>query len=114
MKELIVNKLHQPIVVMALLDLTRLLVRVDFNMAQAAFIVAVKGLQYGWRRTVVPARRRLAAAPRLAAPEASAQGAGPARLLPAARRLAWRPRPHGPCRGRQQAGGAQATAPCRG
>lgn len=56
MKALIVNKLHQPIVALALMDLTRLLVRVDFNMAQAAFLVAMQGLRYSWRRVFSPPR----------------------------------------------------------
>jgi len=68
MKALIVNKLNQPIVTLALLDLTRLLVRVDFNMAQAAFLVAMQGLRYSWQRILPPTRARRAARRQSAAP----------------------------------------------
>ncbi|SAI33918.1 Uncharacterised protein [Bordetella ansorpii] len=55
MRALIEKNLNQPALVNALVDFTGLMARVDFNLGQAAFVVAARGLRYG-----LPAAQKLA------------------------------------------------------
>ncbi|WP_144640217.1 hypothetical protein [Bordetella genomosp. 13] len=55
MRALIEKNLNQPALVNALVDFTGLMARVDFNLGQAAFVVAARGLRHS-----LPAVQRLA------------------------------------------------------
>ena len=46
MRDLIARQLYQPAVVLPLLLLTRLMVTLDFNLAQVMFVVVLKGSQH--------------------------------------------------------------------
>jgi type IV secretory pathway VirB3-like protein len=48
MKDLIARQLYQPAVVLPLLLLTRLMVTLDFNLAQVMFVMVLKGSQHAW------------------------------------------------------------------
>ncbi|BAN25592.1 hypothetical protein [Caballeronia insecticola] len=65
MKDLIAKQLYQPAVVLPLLLLTRLMVSLDFNLAQVMFVVVLKGSQHVWhvalRYTVARQRNHAAA-----------------------------------------------------
>ena len=49
MKDLIARQLYQPAVVLPLLLLTRLMVTLDFNLAQVMFVIALRGSQRVYR-----------------------------------------------------------------
>nr|WP_106853146.1 hypothetical protein [Caballeronia novacaledonica] len=64
MKDLIARQLYQPAVVLPLLLLTRLMVTLDFNLAQVMFVMMVKGSQHAYqfalRHTVARQRSNVA------------------------------------------------------
>ncbi|SAK47445.1 hypothetical protein AWB83_00860 [Caballeronia ptereochthonis] len=49
MKDLIARQLYQPAVVLPLLLLTRLMVTLDFNLAQVMFVMVLKGSQHAYQ-----------------------------------------------------------------
>ncbi|SAK62230.1 hypothetical protein AWB76_03207 [Caballeronia temeraria] len=49
MKDLIARQLYQPAVVLPLLLLTRLMVTLDFNLAQVMFVMVLRGSQQAYR-----------------------------------------------------------------
>ncbi|MDR5783687.1 hypothetical protein QCE63_30180 [Caballeronia sp. LZ065] len=49
MKDLIAKQLYQPAVVLPLLLLMRLMVTLDFNLAQVMFVVMLKGSQQAYQ-----------------------------------------------------------------
>lgn len=70
MKDLIARQLYQPAVVLPLLLLTRLMVTLDFNLAQVMFVMLLKGsqqaYQFALRHTVVRHHRADDAVDRIA------------------------------------------------
>jgi Arc/MetJ family transcription regulator len=64
MKDLIARQLYQPAVVLPLLLLTRLMVTLDFNLAQVMFVMVLKGSQHAYqfalRHTVARQRGHVA------------------------------------------------------
>ncbi|CDY76290.1 hypothetical protein BGLT_05364 [Caballeronia glathei] len=52
MRALIERQLYQPAVVLPLLLLMRLMVTLDFNLAQVTFVMVVKGSQHVFRAVV--------------------------------------------------------------
>lgn len=48
MRDLIARQLYQPAVVLPLLLLTRLMVTLDFNLAQVMFVMVLKGSQHAY------------------------------------------------------------------
>jgi hypothetical protein len=59
MKDLIARQLYQPAVVLPLLLLTRLMVTLDFNLAQVMFVMVLKGSQHAYQFTLRLATARL-------------------------------------------------------
>ncbi|WP_309806701.1 MULTISPECIES: hypothetical protein [unclassified Caballeronia] len=49
MKDLIAKQLYQPAVVLPLLLLTRLMVTLDFNLAQVMFVMVLRGSQHAYQ-----------------------------------------------------------------
>ena len=49
MKDLIARQLYQPVVVLPLLLLMRLMVTLDFNLAQVMFVMMLKGSQHAYQ-----------------------------------------------------------------
>ncbi|BBU29779.1 hypothetical protein AWB80_02471 [Caballeronia pedi] len=49
MKDLIARQLYQPAVVLPLLLLTRLMVTLDFNLAQVMFVIMLRGSQHAYQ-----------------------------------------------------------------
>ncbi|WP_061137066.1 hypothetical protein [Caballeronia fortuita] len=49
MKDLIARQLYQPAVVLPLLLLTRLMVTLDFNLAQVMFVMVLRGSQHAYQ-----------------------------------------------------------------
>jgi hypothetical protein len=49
MRDLIAKQLYQPAVVLPLLLLTRLMVTLDFNLAQVMFVMVLKGSQHAYQ-----------------------------------------------------------------
>ncbi|MDR5857548.1 hypothetical protein P9239_01825 [Caballeronia sp. LZ062] len=58
MRALIERQLYQPSVVLPLLLLTRLMVSLDFNLAQVAFVMLLRGSQHVYRFVYQAARRQ--------------------------------------------------------
>jgi hypothetical protein len=64
MKDLIARQLYQPAVVLPLLLLTRLMVTLDFNLAQVMFVMVLRGSQHAYQfalRHTVLRQRSIAA-----------------------------------------------------